>query len=222
MLLIFDLDGTLIDSSGDLVASLNTTLSHLGRRSLDAATVISYVGNGARVLVQRALGPEASEAESAAALDFFLRHYGAHPVVHTRLYPGLRTALEDASAARHTLAVLTNKPHELSLEILDRLEIAVYFRQVVGGGLLPANKPQPVGIRHLMNLTGYGESETVMIGDSAVDVQTARNAGVKAWGVKWGFQPAGFLEHVPDRLLASAEELMQAVNEAATETLTGA
>lgn len=211
MLLIFDLDGTLIDSSQDLAISMNATRQHMGLSPLDPALIFSYVGNGASVLVRRALGPNASDHEAAKALDFFLKFYRTHSLQNTRLYPGIEQAVAQLAAAGHTLAVLTNKPENISADILGALKLADKFQRLLGGDSLPVKKPDPIGVVSLRQQFRCSARETAMIGDSSVDVQTARNAGVTAWGVSWGFQPESFRTHPPDVLLNNPADLLSAV-----------
>jgi phosphoglycolate phosphatase len=207
LLLIFDLDGTLIDSSEDLAISVNATLRDAGRAELDGDLIQSYVGNGASVLIRLAFGPDASEAAVADGLAFFLKFYRAHALEHTKLYPGIREVVHEL-AGQHTLAVLTNKPERISVDIIAALGLADDFARVYGGDRFANKKPDPVGIETLMRDTGIGRSETMMIGDSDVDIQTARKAGVRSCGVGWGFRPESFAGCRPDILIQSPEELL--------------
>jgi phosphoglycolate phosphatase len=209
MLFIFDLDGTLIDSSRDLAIAMNATRVHVGLPEIDPASIFSFVGNGAAVLVRRALGPDASEDLVAEALAFFLKFYRAHALEHTQVYPGIRETVEQLHAREHPLAVLTNKPARISSDILEAIGLAKYFVQVYGGDSLPAKKPNPIGIQRLLEGTGTAAHEALMIGDSSVDVQTARNAGVAACGVLWGFQPDSLRETVPDFLVEHPREILR-------------
>jgi len=183
--LVFDLDGTLIDSERDLVEATNATLRHLARPELPPATVSGYIGHGAPKLVARALGPGADAELQAAALQFFLSYYEDHKLVHTRAYPSVPEALE-ALAAR-SMAVLTNKPQRMSTEILEALGIAKYFRVIYGGDSLPAKKPDPAGVHKILAQLGVPPANALFIGDSEVDVQTARNAGTPCAIVNYGF-----------------------------------
>ena len=206
-LLIFDLDGTLIDSSVDLANAVNATRANLGLAPMKHSLVYSYVGNGAPVLIRKVLGPEYSEDVVASALEYFLRHYRAHMLDNTVLYPGVREALNRFREEGIRMAVLTNKPVAVSQAIVDGLGLREHFRSVYGGNSFAQKKPHPVGIETLMAETGASREQTLMVGDSAVDVQTARNARVAACGVTWGFQPETFAEHPPDFLVDTAEEL---------------
>jgi phosphoglycolate phosphatase len=206
-LLIFDLDGTLIDSRLDLATSVNATRNHMGMPPLSNETIYSYVGNGVQTLMKRSLGEGASEEDLLRAQEFFLDFYRAHMLDETTLYPGTREALEELSAAGVKLAVLTNKPVRFSRAIIDGLGINGYFQQVYGGNSFEQKKPHPIGVEALMSECDARREHTVMIGDSSVDVQTARNAAVAAWGVTYGFQPETLVAHPPDWLGDSMQEV---------------
>jgi phosphoglycolate phosphatase len=206
-LAIFDLDGTLIDSQRDLVEAVNATRRHMGLDPLDTALIASYVGNGAPVLIARSLGPEAGEGEVARGLEYFLGYYREHMLDHTVLYPGVREALDRLRAEGRRMAVLTNKPVRFSEEIVRGLGLEGHFLRVYGGNSFAQKKPHPVGIETLMGEAGTVASRTMMVGDSAVDIRTARAAGVFACGVTFGFQPETFREHPPDLLVDDLREL---------------
>jgi phosphoglycolate phosphatase len=209
MLIIFDLDGTLIDSAKDLAISMNATREQFGMTPLDANLIYSFVGNGVAVLVRRALGADAPEPMVAEALRFFLQFYRAHALEHTQLYPGVREMVDGLAREGHTLAVLTNKPIRISRDILSALGFAATFPRVYGGDSFAQKKPDPIGIRTLMAETCAAAQETWMVGDSGVDIQTARNAGVRSCGVAWGFQPAAFETDPPDLLVETPAELLR-------------
>lgn len=211
MLIIFDLDGTLIDSAEDLAISMNATRGHFGMPPLEPSVINSYVGNGAPVLVRRALGPDASDEFVAEALQYFLKFYRAHALEHTHLYPGIRELLDELSKAGHEQAVLTNKPVRISTDIVSALGLAKRFPRVYGGDSFAHKKPDPIGIATLMSETGVAANETLMVGDSGVDIQTARNARVRSCGVAWGFQPEAFETYVPDVLIREPQELVNVV-----------
>jgi phosphoglycolate phosphatase len=206
-LLVFDLDGTLVDSQRDLTEAVNATRAWMGRAPLPAEIVSRYVGNGAPVLVQRAL-PDASEEDWSRGLKYFLDYYREHMLDSTRLYPGVREALDQLHAAGIPLAVLTNKPIRFTLQMLEGLQLDLHFFRVYGGNSFPEKKPDPTGLNALIAEARAGRDRTVMVGDSAVDVQTARNAGTRACGVRWGFQPETFLGSPPDFLIDDMRELI--------------
>lgn len=211
-LLVFDLDGTLVDSQRDLTDAVNATRAWMGLDSLPPETVARYVGNGAPVLMQRAL-PDAGEEDLARGLKYFLDYYRDHMLDSTRLYPGVREALDELHGAEVPLAVLTNKPIRFSLRMLEGLGLDLHFFRVYGGNSFPEKKPHPMGLEALIAESRADRDRTVMVGDSAVDIQTARNAGVRACGVKWGFQPETFAASPPDILIGDLRELAALVLE---------
>ena len=197
-LVIFDLDGTLIDSKLDIAHAVNASRAELGLGPLDLELIGTYVGNGAPVLIRRALGPSASEAQIERALAFFLAWYGEHKLDNTCLYPGVSDALDRLRDADLRLAVLTNKPVRISKAILDGLGVGGCFFRVYGGNSFPEKKPSPMGVEALIAESGIDRSGTVIVGDSSVDVRTARNAGVPVYGVTYGFAPESFAGDPPD------------------------
>ena len=206
-LLVFDLDGTLVDSQRDLADAVNATRAWMGLDPLPPVTVAQYVGNGAPVLVQRAL-PDAGKEDWSRGLKYFLEYYRDHMLDSTVLYPGVREALDQLHAERIPLAVLTNKPIRFSLQMLEGLGIDLHFFRVYGGNSFPEKKPDPAGLNALVVESGAHRARTIMVGDSAVDVDTARNAGVQACGVRWGFQPETFIASPPDFLIDDLRELV--------------
>ena len=206
-LAIFDLDGTLIDSKLDLAHSVNAARAHLGLPPLANETVYSYVGNGAPVLIKRSLGTAASDTNVAAALEFFLAYYREHMLDNTVLYPGVRNALDRMLHAGVPLAVLTNKPVRISVDIMAGLGLGGHFRHIYGGNSFEFKKPHPIGIDTLVSQLNADRGKTVMVGDSNVDMETARAAGVQACGVTYGFNPETLKTTPPDFLVDSLEQL---------------
>lgn len=206
-LLIFDLDGTLIDSRLDLANAVNATRIHMGMPPLTNERVYSYVGNGAPVLVRRALGPGAGEADVERALEFFLEYYRHHDLDHTVLYPGVAEALDRFHTAGKRMAVLTNKPVRMSRHIVEGLGVAHHFFQVYGGNSFEQKKPNPIGVEALVQEAGVAHSDALMVGDSSVDIQTARNAGIKAAGLTYGFQPETLADPAPDAVFDRMQDL---------------
>lgn len=206
-LLIFDLDGTLIDSRLDLANAVNATLSHMGMQPLTNERVYTYVGNGAPVLVRRAMGEQATEAEVEAALEFFLAYYREHDLDNTVLYPGVKESLDRLRDAGKRMAVLTNKPVNMSRAIVEGLGVGGHFFRVYGGNSFELKKPNPIGVETLMRESGVGRDATLMVGDSSVDVKTARNAGIACCGVTYGFQPESLADPAPEILVDRMEEL---------------
>lgn len=207
-LLIFDLDGTLIDSKLDLAHAVNATRTHMGMTTLDHERVYSYVGNGAPLLIRRAMGEQASEPQVQEALEFFLEYYREHYLDYTTLYPGVLESLDRLRAAGKRMAVLTNKPMRISRAIVDGLHVGGHFFQVYGGNSFDLKKPNPIGIETLVREADVTLAETLMIGDSSVDIQTARNAGIASCGVTYGFQPETLADPAPDKLVDRMEEMV--------------
>lgn len=212
-LLVFDLDGTLIDSAQDLCNSVNATLTQFGRPTLSDAAVAGYIGNGALFLVRRAFaadGVELDEDTLAKAYAFFLDYYREHKLDYTYAYDGvlealaaLRTVHEQPDAPPRTMAVLTNKPVRPAQAICMALGLAPYFLNIYGGNSFTTKKPDPEGLFALMKEANARPEETVMIGDSQVDVQTARNAGAWCIGCTFGLAP-GSLEAIPPDVLVDS------------------
>jgi phosphoglycolate phosphatase len=183
--LIFDLDGTLIDSKQDLIHSVNAMLRELGRGELAAETISGYIGHGAPKLVERALGEGCTEEERQQALQFFLSYYEQHKMDTTCAYPGVAETLEKLASV--PMAVLTNKPVRISVRILEAMGLSKYFRAIYGGNSFETKKPDPLGARTILRELGATSEEALLVGDSEVDVQTARNAGMMAAAVNYGF-----------------------------------
>ena len=143
------------------------------------------------------------------ALTFFMRYYRAHALEHTRFYPGIKDAIERLAHNGNALGVLTNKPVRISRDILTALGVGPLFFRVYGGDSFPAKKPDPIGVATLISEASKQAAETVLVGDSGVDVQTARNAGVRSVGVAWGFQPEAFEIFPPDLVVQQPEDLLR-------------
>jgi len=204
-LVIFDLDGTLVDSKEDLALSVNAMRERMGLPALPHDVIASYVGHGVTALVRRALGAEASDESVEKGMTIFLDYYREHMLDHTTLYPGVRGALEQLGG--RTLAVLTNKPVRFSREMLERLGLAPLFAAIYGGNSFPQKKPDPVGVEKLMADTGARERQTLMVGDSDTDVLTGRNAGVWTCGVTYGFGARTLEETPPDFIVGDLRDL---------------
>lgn len=182
---VFDLDGTLIDSKMDLVNSVNAMLRETGRAEQPVEQVASYIGHGAPQLIASVLGPKSSEEQRREGLEVFLRLYQLQMLNLTRPYPGVAEGLRALNAC--ALAVLTNKPTQPSIAILEGLELRHFFRAVYGGDSFENKKPDPAGALAILHELNISSSEAAMVGDSDVDIQTARNAGMLAVGVTYGF-----------------------------------
>jgi phosphoglycolate phosphatase len=219
-LLVFDLDGTLIDSAQDLCNSVNAALAHCGRGPLDDPAIASFVGNGAPMLMRRSLAladsidpAQVDENLLAQAYAFFLQYYREHKLDFTYAYDGVLEALAALRDLHDThgghpriMAVLTNKPVRPARGICEGLGMADYFLHIYGGDSFSAKKPDPQGLRTIMNEAGVRPEETVMIGDSRVDMETARNAGAWAIGCAFGFGPQNLSEIEPDIVVDRASD----------------
>ena len=182
---IFDLDGTLIDSKTDLVNSVNAMLHEIGRKELPSETIAGYIGHGAPQLIASVLGPNSNENDRKAALTIFLAHYEKHNLDATRPYPGVEEAL--AHLKTHPMAVLTNKPLKMTMQILEGLGLSEYFSAIYGGDSFEKKKPHPLGALSILNELSTQPEHAAMVGDSDVDIQTARNARMLAVAVTYGF-----------------------------------
>jgi phosphoglycolate phosphatase len=209
-LLVFDLDGTLVDSKQDLALSVNAMRTEMGLAALPLELIASYVGHGVTLLVRRSLGTCATEENVEKGLAFFLSYYREHMLDNTAPYPGVTEALEALKG--HKMAVLTNKPVNFSREMILRLGFAPYFSYVYGGNSFPQKKPDPIGLNKLMGDLQIAARETLMVGDSDTDILTGRNAGVLTCGVTYGFG-AHTLEKVsPDLVIDDMRELPPLLN----------
>jgi phosphoglycolate phosphatase len=209
-LLVFDLDGTLVDSKRDLALSVNAMRSEMGLVPLPLDLIASYVGHGVTVLVRRSLGPDVTNDDVEKGIAFFLAYYRDHMLDHTAPYPGVSEALEKLGG--HKMAVLTNKPVNFSREMLTRLELAPYFAYIYGGNSFPQKKPDPIGLHKLMEDLHIGADETLMIGDSDTDILTGRNASVWTCGVTYGFGAHTLQNVAPDLVIHDLRELPPLLN----------
>jgi phosphoglycolate phosphatase len=209
-LLVFDLDGTLVDSELDLANSVNATLEKIGRKPLSVELIASYIGQGVIVLISRALGGDASQELVEQSTEIFLNHYREHMLDNTATYPGVREALAELDGRK--MAVLTNKPVNFSRTMLAGLGLADRFLRIYGGNSFENKKPDPVGLYRLMEETGTPASKTLMIGDSISDVLAGRNAGVWTCGVNYGFGAPTLDETPPDIRIDDLRELPKLLN----------
>jgi len=210
-LIIFDLDGTLVDSKLDLAHSVNATRKQFGMPALDNELVYSYVGNGVLTLMRKAMGPSLSDEQIQEVVEYFLGYYREHMLDYTTLYPGVRESLDRLKDEGICLSVLTNKPVRFSQDILSGLGVGGHFFRVYGGNSFEQKKPDPEGVNALLSEARVPAAEALIVGDSAVDVLTARNAGVPICGVTYGFQPEGFREQPPDFTVDRMEQLAELV-----------
>ena len=211
-LVIFDLDGTLIDSRLDLVHSVNAALRHIGRPALPDDVIASYVGDGAPILIQRALGGEhVDEATVRKGLEFFLSYYREHKLDHTKVYPGIPETLamiqNSGNGQPRKLAILSNKPVNPSRAIVEALDLGKFFAQVYGGNSFATKKPDPEGARKLLDELGVRPEQAAIVGDSHTDIETGRNAGLWTVAVTYGFAPHTLEEAPADVSVDDPHEL---------------
>jgi phosphoglycolate phosphatase len=209
-LLIFDLDGTLVDSRVDLTNSVNAMLRKYGRAELPCDLIATYIGDGAPMLVRRALGDPDDQQYVEDALFYFMTYYRQHKLDNTYVYPGVKKSLESIRAARNgdiKMAVLSNKPVIPSRAIVEALGLGGFFFQIYGGNSFPTKKPDPRGAMELLQEAAVMPEQAVMIGDSANDVLTAQNAGMYSVGVTYGLAPASLTEVSPDIVLDRPDEI---------------
>lgn len=188
-LVVFDLDGTLIDSAADLAAAINSMLADLGCEPLEVAEVRRMIGDGVAMLVARALAARRCErADPAQAAAIFMRHYESDATSLTTAFPGVEEALQRLEAAGVALAVCTNKPERITADILDQLGLARYFSRVIGGDSLPFRKPDPRVLLTLVETFAAAPESSLLVGDSEVDAATADAAGVPFVLMKHGYR----------------------------------
>jgi phosphoglycolate phosphatase len=210
-LVVFDLDGTLIDSRLDLVHSVNAMLRHFDHGELPGDLVASYVGDGAPMLVRRALGDPKDERLFRKALDFFLAYYREHKLDHTRVYPGIREALKliAGNGGGRKMAVLSNKPVHPSRAIVEALGLGEFFVRIYGGNSFQTKKPDPLGVKALLRETATVAEKAIIVGDSSIDILTGLNAGISTCGVTYGFAPHTLCEAPADVEIDSPGELAE-------------
>lgn len=209
-LLIFDLDGTLVDSRLDLTNSVNAMLRHFGRKELPCELIATYIGDGAPMLVRRALGDPDDQKFVDEALLYFMTYYREHKLDTTYVYQGVRESLQAIRTARNgevRMAVLSNKPVGPSRGIVEALGLGEFFFQTYGGNSFPTKKPDPQGALELLKEAGVPPEWAAMIGDSANDVLTAQNSGMYSVGLTYGLSPASLEKVPPDVLLDRPDEL---------------
>ena len=212
---IFDLDGTLVDTAPDIIDALNRSLVDSGLAEVDDASGRSFIGGGARQLVK--LGVIADRGEDAEdelidrTFDRFLTYYGESSTDRSVIYPGVRDVLEQFAGDNLPMGVCTNKPHDISLVVLEALDLMRYFRTVIGGDALPVRKPQAGHILETAARTLPGYSQAIMIGDSATDVAAARNSKVPVVAVSYGYTNVPAVELGADAVIDHMRDLPAAI-----------
>lgn len=213
--LVFDLDGTLVDSKVDLANSVNHALRESGLPVLPNEVIFSYVGDGATALIRRAVGPGREET-LAAVLDRFLSHYREHLLDTTVPYPGVEEALSERGGD-YRMAVLTNKPIDMTRTILSGLSLDRYFRDVRGGDSFENKKPNPQGLLRVIESLGASPASTLMVGDSRNDVLAGRGAGAHTCGVTYGLGAKGFDADPPDFTVGRFPDIFRRIRPAPPE-----
>ncbi len=209
--LLFDLDGTLVDSVPDLAAAVNKLLAELGRAALGEARIATMVGDGVAKLVERALAASGAGPPSQAALDRFLAFYEAEPTRRSRLYPGVPAVLGELQAAGWGLAVCTNKPEHATRAVLGGLGLDRFFGVVLGGDSLATRKPDPAPLLAALDQLGSAPADAAMVGDHRNDVLAARAAGLPAIFARYGYGAATLGQDEPDVMIDSFAALPAAL-----------
>ncbi|MCV0427916.1 MAG: phosphoglycolate phosphatase [Roseibium sp.] len=213
--LVFDLDGTLVSSMEDLVATLNVVMTDAGYSAIPQDDIAHMVGMGAKVLIQRALdhnGIEWNDDTVAPLYAHFLEHYANNIAVHTRPFDGVVRTLEAFRKDGWKLAVCTNKAESLTLPLLDELDLSRHFDSVVGGDTYAVSKPDAEPVHGAIQRAGGRIEGSLMIGDSGTDINAARNAGIPVIAVDFGYTPVPVTELGPDIVISHFDELAAAVN----------
>jgi len=209
-LFVFDFDGTLVDTKKDIADSVNRTLKELELRTLDRETLYTFIGKGVNHLMTRSLEGTGYD-DLPRAIKIFMRHYEEHLMDQTDLFPNCRETLEHFAHKENT--ILSNKPTHFITQILDALDCRAPFSTIIGGDLMPAKKPDPGGLLHILEQHRMPPEETLMIGDSLVDVATGKRAGVKTCGVTYGHAGRESLESAqPNWIIDDLSELKQFVH----------
>ncbi|MEQ9519093.1 MAG: phosphoglycolate phosphatase [Parvibaculum sp.] len=212
--ILFDLDGTLADTARDLSATMNVLLAQHGRETLDISHVRHMVGAGARKIMERGFmltGAPATEDELTTLLDAFLVYYSNHIADHTVLFPGVHDQLSRLADAGCLLAVCTNKPEQLSRQLLDALDITHLFPVVLGGDSLPVKKPDPLHLTEAISRLGGSPDAAIMVGDSATDIDAARAARLPSVCVSFGYTEIPPHELGADHLIDHFDALPEAL-----------
>ena len=212
--LVFDLDGTLVDTAQDLVATLNVILDREGLAALPFDDAVSMVGHGARVLIERGLAANGVTREAAIIdrlFDDYIEHYSDHLADLSRPYPGLVAALDGFAAKGWILAVCTNKLEHLSLQLLSRLALDDRFAAICGADTFLARKPDPIALTETIRRAGGSPEAALMVGDSKTDIDTAKAAAIPVIAVDFGYTPIPVDQLGPDAIISHYDELADAV-----------
>ena len=209
-LIVFDLDGTLVDSAPDLVNALNFVLEREGLLPVPLAPARKMIGAGARAMIERALEAEGRVCTPdyvTKMTDDFIAFYGDHIADNTRPFEGTEAALDELARQGHKLAVCTNKLEWLSNRLLDKLNMSARFAAICGADTFGVQKPDPIILRQTIARAGGAISSSIMVGDSGTDIGVAKRAGVPVIGVDFGYTPIAIKDLEPDRLISHMREL---------------
>lgn len=210
---LFDLDGTLVDSAPDIAAAADRALVDCGVEARGVERIRGYIGGGAEKLIHRCLTERmdgrAEPALFEAAYDAFFRHYAAELTTHTRPYPGVVDTLEALRARGYALGCVTNKPGRFTGPLLEALALAPYFEVTVAGDTLAVKKPDPAPLLHALSALGVATPHATMVGDSLADLNAARAAGMRVLCVSYGYSPnARLADHAPDALVDRMADIL--------------
>jgi phosphoglycolate phosphatase len=215
-LIVFDLDGTLVDTAPDLISALNFVMQREGLPVVPLLAARNLIGAGAKRLIERGLeleGRAVSPTDIARMTADFIDYYAAHIADASRPFEGLETALDDLAGRGHTLAVCTNKLEWLSRRLLDQLDLSRRFAAICGADTFGVSKPDPAILRQTVLRAGGDASASIMVGDSGNDIGVARRAGIPVIGVSFGYTDVPLAELSPDRLIHHMRDLPAAVND---------
>lgn len=207
-LIIYDLDGTLIDSSGDITNAINYAIAPYGVPLITVGETISMVGEGVSRLMERVIAKEGLSADKDFLVDRFVEYYSAHIIDTTTIYPGVKETLEKLN--RYKKAVISNKRETLSIRILEKLDLAKFFDVIVGSDSTPERKPSPVPVQYVLSRFGVKPDEAVIVGDSNYDIDAGKAAGIRTIAVTYGYRTLDFLRGA-DFIIKSMPELVPIV-----------
>ncbi|WP_333784028.1 HAD-IIIA family hydrolase [Thermocrinis sp.] len=203
-LVIFDLDGTLVDSAQDIAIHVNKVLLKLRGKGVSLEEIRKSIGNGARSLLMNFFKPE----ELEQALELFLSYYRTEPVIYTRTYEGIMETLQELREKGIFLAVATNKPHDITLSVLEKLGMLDLFHEVIGADVLPEKKPSPMPLLEIAKRLKVEPAKALMVGDSKTDIEAGIRAGMKTAYVTWGYKPS---EIEPDYTITHPYQILELI-----------
>lgn len=208
--IVFDLDGTLVDTAPDLIDTLNITLARLGVEAVVFDEARAMIGGGVRPMLERALQARVRPLPSSEVDTIFadfLKHYSAHIADRSRPFPGLEATLQDLRASHYRLAVCTNKLEGLSIQLLERLGLSAYFSAICGQDTFGVKKPDPMVLHRTIARAGGNPERSILVGDSSTDIETARAAGIPIIAVDFGYSPRPIATFNPDRIISHFDGL---------------